>query len=165
MSVSRNGMHGWPSGKLGNVVSYMLRGQLVHRTVGKQGKPSLKQKANHQSMAVVTRFLGHFKDYLGNGFELEARGTIRNQHNLAVSCNKKNALKGEYPDISIDYAKVQLSKGSLQQPRNIRLEKVEGGLQISWDPLYESGSGSQYDDCLQLAVYFPKSRTKKIEFF
>lgn len=163
MSVSRNGMHGWPSGKLGNVVSYMLRGQLVHRTIGKQGKPSLKQKANHQSMAVVTRFLGHFKDYLGNGFELEARGTIRNQHNLAVSCNKKNALKGEYPEIRIDYAKVQLSRGSLQQPKNIRMEKAEGGLQISWDPLYESGSGSQYDDCLQLAVYFPKSRTKKIE--
>ncbi|MCX2450515.1 DUF6266 family protein [Pedobacter sp. PLR] len=163
MSVSRNGMHGWPSGKLGNVVSYMLNGQLVHRTVGKQGKPSLKQKANHQSMAVITRFLGHFNGYLSNGFELEARGTIRNQHNLAVSCNKKNALQGNYPNISIDYAKVQLSKGTLKNPENLRMEKVEGGLQITWDPSYQSGEGSQYDDCLQLAIYFPKSRTQKVE--
>lgn len=163
MSVSRNGMHGWPSGKLGNMVSYMLKGQLVHRTIGKQKKPSLKQKANHQSMAVITRFLGHFKDYLNNGFELESRGTIRNQHNLAVSCNKKNALQGEYPNIRIDYAKVQLSSGSLGRPKDIRMDKVEGGLQISWDPLYGSGIGSHYDDCLQLGIYFPKSRTQKLE--
>ncbi|WP_316746442.1 DUF6266 family protein [Pedobacter gandavensis] len=163
MSVSRNGMHGYPSGKLGNVVSYMLRGQLVHRTVGKPGKPSPKQKANHESMRVITHFLGHFKDYLNNGYELEARGTIRNQHNLAVSYNKKNALQGEYPNISIDYAKIQFSKGTLQNPEGLRMEKVEGGLQISWDPLYQSGMGSQYDDCLQLAVYFPKSRRQKIE--
>lgn len=43
------------------------------------------------------------------------------------------------------------------------MEKVEGGLQISWDPLYQGGQGLQYDDCLQLAVYFPKSRRKKLE--
>lgn len=163
MSISRNGMHGWPSGKLGNVVSYMLRGQLVHRTIGKQGKPSLKQKVNHQSMAVTTRFLGHFKDYLNNGFELEARGTVRNQHNLAVSWNKKNALQGVFPNISIDYAKVQLSRGTLNNPDRLCMEKVSGGLQISWDPSYLSGSDSQYDDCLQLAIYFPKSRTQKLE--
>ncbi|WP_316745661.1 DUF6266 family protein [Pedobacter gandavensis] len=163
MSISRNGMHGYPSGKLGNVVSYMLRGQLVHRTVGKPGKPSPKQKANHESMRVITHFLGHFKDYLNNGFELEARGTIRNQHNLAVSYNKKNALQGEYPNISVDYAKIQFSKGTLKNPEGLRMEKVEGGLQISWDPFYQSAMGSQYDDCLQLAVYFPKSRRQKIE--
>lgn len=161
MSISRSG--GWPIGKLGNVVSYMLRGQLVHRTIGKQGKPSLRQKANHQSMAVTTHFLGHFKDYLNNGFELESRGTIRNQHNLAVSFNKKNALQGEFPNITIDYAKIQLSKGTLNIPDQLCMQKVSGGLQISWDPSYLSGSGSQYDDCLQLAVYFPKSRTKKVE--
>lgn len=60
MSVSRNGMHVYPSGKIGNVVSYMLRGQLIHRTIGKQGKPSRKQKANHQSMAVNHAFSRSF---------------------------------------------------------------------------------------------------------
>ena len=166
MAISRNGIHGWPSGKLGRVVYYLLRGQPVQRTIGKPGKPSLKQKANHESMAVVTRFLGGFKEYLNNGFELEARGTIRNQHNLAVSCNKKNALKGVYPNISIDYTKVQLSKGSLTNPENVRMKKVEGGLQISWDPLNalnQFEKGEQYDDCLQLAVYFPKRKSQIIE--
>lgn len=165
MAISRNGIHGWPSGKLGRVVYYLLRGQPVQRSIGKLGKPSLKQKANHESMAVITRFLGRFKDYLNNGFELEARGTIRNQHNLAVSYNKKNALKGEYPNLSIDYAKVQLSRGSLTNPENVRMEKVEGGLQISWDPLNALNKfekGEQYDDCLQLAVYFPK-RMSQVE--
>lgn len=163
MAISRNGIHGWPSGKLGRVVYYMLRGQPVQRTIGKPGKPSLKQKANHESMAVVTHFLGHFKEYLNNGFELEARGTIRNQHNLAISYNKKNALKGEYPNVSIDYAKVQLSKGSLTNPESVGVKKVEGGLQISWNPLVQYEEGEQYDDCLQLAIYLPERKAQIIE--
>lgn len=163
MAISKNGLHGWPTGKLGNIVSYMLRGQYVQRTIGKPGKPSLKQQANHQAMAVTTRFLRHLNDYLNNGFELEAEGTIRNQHNLAVSYIKKNALQGEFPNLSIDYAKVQLSKGSLAIPKDIRMVKLETGLQVSWNPLQYDGEGAQYDDCLQLAICFPESGRKKIE--
>ncbi|WP_316842711.1 DUF6266 family protein [Pedobacter gandavensis] len=163
MAISKNGPHSWSSGKLGYIVSYMLRGQFVQRTIGKPGKPSLKQKANHQAMAVTTRFLNHLNEFINNGFELEAAGTIRNQHNLAVSYIKKNALQGEYPNISIDYAKVQLSKGSLAIPKDLRMEKVGGGLQISWDPLRYDGEGAQYDDCLQLAVCFSEKGKKKIE--
>ncbi|WP_316819494.1 DUF6266 family protein [Pedobacter gandavensis] len=162
MAVS-NGPHGWPTGKLGNTVSYMLKGQYVQRSIGKPGNPSLKQQANHQAMAVTTRFLRNLGDYLNNGFKLEASGTIRNQHNLAVSYIKKNALKGEYPNISIDYAKVQLSKGSLARPKELRMEKLEGGLQISWNPLQYEGQNAQYDDCLQIAVCFPKTGRKKTE--
>lgn len=163
MAISKKGLHGWSTGKLGNIVSYMLRGQLVQRTIGKPGKPSLKQKANHQAMAVTTRFLNNLQDYLNNGFDLEARGTIRNQHNLAVSYIKKNALRGEYPNISIDYSKVQLSTGSLAIPKDLRMEKVAGGLQISWDPQRFYGGGAQYDDCLQLAVCFQEKGKKKVE--
>lgn len=163
MAIAKNGPHGWSSGKLGNVVSYMLRGQLVQRTIGKPGKPSLKQQANHQAMAVTTRFLSHLSEFVNNGFDLEARGTIRNQHNMAVSYIKKNALQGEYPNISIDYAKVQLSKGRLAIPKDLRMEKVAGGIQISWAPNHYLGEGAQYDDCLQLAVCFPEKGKKKVE--
>lgn len=163
MAISKNGIHGWPSGKLGRIVYYTLKGQPVQRTIGKCGKPSLKQKANHQAMKVTTRFLNHLNDYVKNGFELEAYGTIRNQHNLAVSGIKKNALKGEYPNISIDYLKVQLSKGTLANPKDLRMEKVKDGLQISWDPAHYYGTGAQYDDCLQLAICFPENNSKKTE--
>ncbi|WP_316822191.1 DUF6266 family protein [Pedobacter gandavensis] len=163
MAVLKKGPHGWSTGKLGDVVSYMLRGQYVQRTIGKPGKPSLKQQENHQKMAVTTHFLRNLKDYLNNGFDLEARGTVRNQHNLAVSHIKKNALKGTYPNISIDYAKVQLSKGNLAIPKDLRMEKKEGGLQISWNSLKYDGEGAQYDDCLQLAICFPKTGRKKLE--
>ncbi|WP_222537906.1 DUF6266 family protein [Pedobacter polysacchareus] len=161
MAISKNGLHGWPSGKIGNIVYYELNGQHVQRRIGKPGKQSLKQKANHQAMAVTTRFLNHMKDFINNGLALEARGTIRNQHNLAVSQIKKNALQGAYPNISIDYKNVQLSKGTLANPKDLRMEKINGGLQISWDSSYSAGA--QYDDCFQLAVCFPATGKKKIE--
>ncbi|WGQ08118.1 DUF6266 family protein [Pedobacter gandavensis] len=163
MAKGKNGLHGWPSGKIGRVVYYELNGQPVMRGIGKPGKPSLKQQANHQSMAVTTRFLSHLNDFIKNGFELETRGTIRNQHNLAVSQIKKNALQGTYPNISIDYEKVRLSKGTLLNPKDLRMEKTASGLQISWDPAYSYGTGVQYDDTLQLAVCFPATGKKQIE--
>ncbi|WP_169304376.1 DUF6266 family protein [Pedobacter frigoris] len=35
----------------------------------------------------------------------------RNQHNEAVSYNKRFALQGEYPDIAMDFSKALVSKG------------------------------------------------------
>ncbi|MBC8985562.1 hypothetical protein H9X96_07215 [Pedobacter sp. N36a] len=163
MAIGKNGLHGWPSGKIGRIVYYELNGQPVMRSIGKAGKPSLKQQANHQAMAVTTRFLSHLKDFINNGFELETRGTIRNQHNLAVSQIKKNALKGAYPNINIDYEKVELSKGTLIKPKDLQMEKIAEGLQISWDSAYSYGTGAQYDDTLQLAVCFPATGKKTIE--
>lgn len=89
---------------------------------------------NQQSMAVTMALLKCMKDFINVGFELEAAGTVKNAFNLASSYNKKGALQGEYPNISVNYSKVILSKGDLPVAKDIQLRKTDTGVLISWDP-------------------------------
>lgn len=134
MALSPYGPHGPLIGKVGNLVSYILNGQAVTRTIGhKRTRHSKDQLANYQSMAVTMRLLKNMTTFINSSFEIEARGTVKNQHNLATSYNKKQALQGEYPNISVDYSKVVLSYGDLEIAQNLKMVKTDTGLQISWD--------------------------------
>lgn len=113
MATSDN-IYGNFYGKLGNLVSYKLKGRTVVRHIGKSTKaPSLAQLAIRQKMAIVIRFLRPALAFVNAGFEFEVTGTAKNPHNEAVSVNVKSALQGTYPHISLDYSKVLLSKGLL----------------------------------------------------
>jgi hypothetical protein len=134
MALSPYGPHGPVIGKIGNLVSYILNGQFVTRTIGhKSNKHSKDQLANYQAMAVTMELLKPMTFFINSSFEIEARGTVKNQHNLATSYNKKQALTGEYPNIRVDYSKVVLSYGDLAIAENLKMIKTDTGLQISWD--------------------------------
>ncbi|WP_222539086.1 DUF6266 family protein [Pedobacter polysacchareus] len=147
------GPFGYPSGKIGNTVFYMLNGQLVCRRIGKPGKPSLKQLANRQAMAVTMQLLNPMADFINVSFKLEAEGTFKNPHNIATSYNKKEALKGSYPNISVDYAKVVLSKGSLEMAKHLHVSKGKDGINLTWDTaIVENGD---IDDSVMVMVCHP----------
>ncbi|WP_222539288.1 DUF6266 family protein [Pedobacter polysacchareus] len=84
-------------------------------------------------MAVTTKLLRTMGNFIKLGYGLQARGTVHNAHNLATSYHKKHALKGEYPNIQIDYSKVMPSQGSMPETQGLKIIKVENGLEISWD--------------------------------
>lgn len=136
MAISKHGPYGHPNGKIGKLVHYMLKGQPVTRMVGKRTKSSQKQFVNCQAMSVTMDFLRpqSVLKFINVGFELEARGTVKNPHNLATSYNKKFALKGEYPNLKLDYSKAMVSQGSLSAPMDAKLVKTKSGLELSWDP-------------------------------
>lgn len=147
------GSFGYPSGKIGNSVFYMLNGQLVCRAIGKPGKPSLKQLANRQAMAVTMQLLNPMADFINVSFKLEAEGTFKNPHNIATSYNKKEALTGSYPNISVDYTKVVLSKGSLEMAKHLHVTKGEDGINLTWDTgIAENGD---IDDSVMVMVCHP----------
>ena len=154
MAILSNGAFGHPNGKIGNMVFYKLKGQTVCREIGKQGKPSRKQLANYQAMQVTMALVKPMKDFIRNSFELEARGTVKNAHNLAVSYNKKQALQGEYPNISVDYSKVVLSYGELPGARDFSISKTETGLILNWNPESYAG-GHDGDDILMIQLCHP----------
>ncbi|WP_316823293.1 DUF6266 family protein [Pedobacter gandavensis] len=150
------GPYGHPSGRIGDLVFYMMKGQAICRTIGKPGKASLKQMANRQSMSVAMALLKPMADFIKVSFRLEAEGTVKNAHNLATSYNKKHALTGEYPNIKVDYAKVILSNGSLEMAEKFRMSKGEGGLNLSWNT--DLSEYADADDILMVLVSHP---TKK----
>ncbi|NQX43255.1 hypothetical protein SAMN05421820_11616 [Pedobacter steynii] len=157
MAILSNSAFGHPNGKIGGMVYYMLKGQAVCRMIGEQGKPSIKQLANYQAMQVTMSLVKPMKEFIRNSFELEARGTVKNAHNLAVSYNKKQALQGEYPNISVDYSKVVLSYGTLPGARDFSMSKTETELTLNWNPESYTG-GHDGDDILMILLYYPSRK-------
>lgn len=160
MAIALNGPQGHLNGKVGKLVFYMLNGVPVVRLVGRPGKPSKAQLANHSTMAVTSKFLRNMKDFIKLGYGLQAKGTPQNAHNLATAYHKKHALTGVYPDIKIDYSKVLLSQGTLSAADDLKIIKTETGLEISWNPAYGKTYGTDdkhYDDSVMVMLHFPES--------
>ncbi|WP_316751939.1 DUF6266 family protein [Pedobacter gandavensis] len=153
MAICKPGPFGHPSGKIGNTIFYMLKGQPVCRSNGKPGKVSLKQKANRQEMSVAMELLKPMKDFINVSFKMESAGSVKNPHNLATSYNKKQALTGDYPNIKVDYSKVVLSRGLLEMATDLKVSKAADGLQLSWDSGMEEHSA--LDDIMMVLVSHP----------
>ena len=120
-----SGISGGFTGKVGANIGYVLNGQNIVRALPHVNhRRTAGQKANSQKMTVVNKFFYHMSALLKVGFSIAARGTTKNYYNLAVSYNKKYALKGEYPEIEMDYPNVLISQGSLLPAINPVVEVV-----------------------------------------
>lgn len=155
------GINGKVTGSTGGTTAYVLNGQNVIRIKERKiTRFSKKQRANQQRMTVLNEFFRPIGPFLKVGFSLAAAGTIRNYHNLATSYNKKHALKGEYPDIEMDYENVLLSTGDLQEAQNPLVEVVNEELKFSWDLPEPHTEGSL--DQVMLLVFGTQSKTAQI---
>jgi len=136
-----NGPQGQVIGLVGNNISYMLNKQNVTRMKSSR-KISYKdrsplQQANCLKLTVVSSFLKDKLPLLKAGFAKKALGTTKNYHNIAMSYNKLNALKGVFPYFEIEYSKVTVSAGELPIPHSTTAIMADGGVEISW--LFNNG--------------------------
>jgi hypothetical protein len=149
------GPFGMLHGRVGNLVAYVLNGENIMRKIGKSSKPlTPARKANCEKMTVVNHFLQPALPFIQIGFRFEAEGTNRNAYNEAVSYNKMNALQGEYPNISMDYSKVLVSKGNLPAAKQTQIEKTENGIAFTWDT--SDISSQRQHDRTMLLISFPE---------
>lgn len=115
MARMKNGPYGPVIGKVGNTVGYIRRGEAILRINGKPSKKpkTLKQKAAFDRMRVIMELIKPLNAFINSSFKLAVNGSTRIPQNEAVSVNINAALKGEYPNLEVDYPKVVLSKGDL----------------------------------------------------
>ncbi|MEJ7558205.1 MAG: DUF6266 family protein [Pedobacter sp.] len=133
MGRLKNGASGAVTGKVGGVVTYELRGQTVARKVGtRKFKATANQLPCREGMRVVNAFLKPIKGLINLGFLFEAEGTTKNQYNVATSYILLNALKGKFPNISIDYDKVMISAGKLKPISNPSVSKSSQSIRLDW---------------------------------
>lgn len=156
MGTLNNGPFGHLNGRVGNLVSYTLKGKNVVRAAGKSAKPpTLAKLANYQRMSVTNTFLKPLLAFLNLGFAKAVEDTDRNPYNEAVSFNKKSALQGVYPNISMDYSKAMVSKGDLPPALSPAINILSNGIEFTWEM-----PGSIAPQCLNnramLVVYFPE---------
>ncbi|WP_316788836.1 DUF6266 family protein [Pedobacter frigoris] len=158
MGSMNNGPFGPIKGKVGNLVSYTLRGKNVVRIAGKTSKPpTLAQLINRQKMAVTNAFLKPIIPFINLGFLFAIEGTAKHQHNEALSYNRLHALQGEYPNIEMDYSKALVSKGSLQSAINPAVSLLANGVEFTWEVAQDMEWGIKNDRTMLLA-YFPEQQ-------
>jgi hypothetical protein len=155
MGNLRNGLFGGFHGRIGNLVGYTLKGKHVIRTIGKSSKPlTPARKANCEKMRVVNEILKPSIHAIRSGFRLVVAGTDKNEYNEAVSYNKKNALQGIYPDISLDYTKVLMSMGTLPVAVKPSISQNQEKITFNWE-ISDSPASEYHTDRTMLVIYFP----------
>ena len=156
MGTLDNGPFGHLNGRVGNLVSYTLKGKNVVRVAGKSAKPpTLAKLANYQRMKVVNAFLKPMLAFLNLGFAKAVEDTDRNPYNEAVSFNKKYALQGVYPNISMDYSKALVSKGDLPPAVSPAVNILSNGIEFTWE--MQSNIAQQcLNNRVMLVIYFPE---------
>ncbi|WP_316820821.1 DUF6266 family protein [Pedobacter gandavensis] len=155
MGRLNNGLFGGFQGRVGNLVGYMLNGKSVIRTIGHSGKPlTLPRKANCQKMSVINDFLRNHLNFIRTGFRLITAGTDQNFYNAAVSYNKKHALQGEYPNISMDYPKALLSMGSLLKADKPEISLQGTAVEFKWEVPADLAWRNKNDRAM-LVIHFP----------
>jgi len=171
MAILRNGLAGGISGKVGNVVYYMMNGKQMSRVIGRRTKPPTeKELANWQAMTVATQFVRSVNEFIKAGFAREAKARKMQPQNAAVSYNRKHALKGQYPNIEIDYTKVLLSTGNLHGLRGcdvvLQGDAQEGfALCFTWNVLVEDQAWCSGNDQVMLMAYCPEAEGRERAWF
>lgn len=151
------GAFGHVNGKVGNLVSYTLNGKNIVRKIGRQTKPrTAAQLAVWQKLKLVNQFLNPILGYINVGFSFAVEGTDRHPHNEALAYNNKNAITGEYPNLSIDYSKAMVSMGTLPPALNPTVSKLANGVEFKWE-VDANMDWHIKNDRAMLLLYFPQS--------
>ena len=115
MAQIKQGALGKVSGKIGNVSFSTWKDKAIvkERPSASKKPASKKQLEQRAKMATGNQFLRTLKEVVTLCYrDLTVKMT---GYNAAVRNLLKNALNGNYPDYSIDYSLVQISRGEIRQ--------------------------------------------------
>lgn len=113
MGTIKQGVLGPFSGKVGTVIGSTWKGKAVMRglPVGRKGSPTQSQILQKAKFGLMIKFLQPLTSLLNLTFDSLAAGM--SGINKAFSYNLQNAITGIYPDLTINYSMVLVSRGDL----------------------------------------------------
>ncbi|MHA4896089.1 DUF6266 family protein [Pedobacter sp. PWIIR3] len=156
MGILTNGPHGAITGRVDNLVYYVLNGKNVVRKIGKSYKePTLPQLRAREITKLSSEFFSRMLDFINVGFGITALGTDKNAFNLAVKENRPQMFKGEYPNLEIDYSRLVVSSGFLKPGEELSSSASAEGISFNWktDPKMPWAEST---DQVMLLAYFPE---------
>lgn len=140
------------SGKIGNMVacSGSERGTYLRRLSSTEKPPSLAQLAVRLKMKLASEILTPFRSLIKDCWKKKSYRRL-SPFSQAMSHILNQAFEGTYPDLTLDYARVQLSYGKLQMAIEPSCMMEGGQLKLSW-AYPERVYGSSFDEAI-VAVY------------
>ncbi|WP_442588442.1 DUF6266 family protein [Pedobacter sp. AW31-3R] len=162
MATLPDGFNGKARGRIRNLVYYTNKwGTLVVRTIGIKNGSKGEEFANQDATALITKVLKPVQPIIKVGFQHPPAGKHWHYYNYASSYNKKNAIKGRYPNQEIDFEKLKFSIGDMPAPLNAQVVLNKNKLEFTWDADLES-EGTLSRDQVMLVAYFPETMTASI---
>jgi len=158
MGKISQGILGGFSGKVGNVIGGNWKGIDYMRVIpASVANPRTEGQLDQRSkFSVVLNFLQPVSEFIKVGFK--AYAIKMTAFNSAMSYNLKNAVTGEYPDYSIDYANALVSRGSLAGALNPTAESAAAGaVTFNWSDNSTEGNASSADLSM-LLVFNPDKK-------
>lgn len=137
MAVFKKGINGAFSGTIGSTVGASWRHINYMRSLPKPSKKpaTLGQLAQRAKFALAVSFLRSIKPLLNLGFSDKMQGR-KTGYNRALQLMMGQAITGEYPDYTVDYAEVVLAQGGLNPAPSAVLEQTAPGqLALHWDAI------------------------------
>ncbi|MDI1255877.1 MAG: DUF6266 family protein [Flavobacterium sp.] len=157
MATIRKGILGGFSGKVGPVVGSTWRGKDVMRSLPKKGNriATAEQLEQRAKFGLMTRFLaplsGKLSVYYGQPSEDKSR------MNLATSYHIREAITGIYPDYTVDYPKVILTKGELLGLESAAAVAQAGAIMtITWED--NAGQSQAKADDVLFSVFYNQTK-------
>lgn len=165
MGILSDGLHGPFKGRIGNIIYYMLNGKNVSRKIGLSTKPrSDAQRRNELLTKLCSAFFCEVRDFIDTGYSIEGRAANDNAYNQAVKHNKKNLLRGSFPNLEFNYDQILLSKGDLKPAENPEVKQIPRGLQFTWKTDPKMAWPDAADQVMVLA-YFPDENRTEYELY
>lgn len=154
MGKFNKGILGSFSGKVGNVVGASWRGITYMRSLpsGMRNPRTEKQLTQRNKFSLVGKFLKTITPVVRVGFKNVAAAT-NSAYSAAMSYNIQNALRGEYPDIELDYERVAISRGSLYAANSMLVNSESGKLEFLWDATLLNNTSTE--DRVMVVAYNP----------
>lgn len=124
--------NGQPNGKIGEVTTYTRRGKVyVRRSIKKIESDSDRQKCQRGRFLKAIKAFGCMSKSFAIGFDHVAREG-QTGYNAGVGYNMSHAMFRTDDDWNIDWSKVQVSQGSIDNLYGLTLEKDDRGYVFGW---------------------------------
>lgn len=160
MGNIKQGILGGFSGKVGTVIGSSWKGINYMRGLAPNIKDArtAKQLAQREKFALALSFLRPMQSFIRVGFKMHA--LRQTAFNAAMSYTLRNVVKGVSPNLSIDFAKVMVSRGSLLLPLNIQRLNNDGEIALSW--VDNSGVGNALDSDFAMPMAYNADKNEVV---
>lgn len=155
MGKIKQGVLGGFSGKVGPVIGSSWKGKAYMKGIALSFNDANTdlQKAQRQRFTVVSGFVMSILSFVRTGFRSVADGmtTI----NACMSYNLRNGITGTYPNLALDFTKLLVADGPIENVYNPSKQYDDLSLEIGWSD--NSGIGNaQGNDRVNVLVYCPE---------
>jgi hypothetical protein len=111
---------------------------------------TLQQMMHRNKFAAALSVLQPITAFIRVGFRRYAHR--KSEFNAAMSYTVKNAITGIYPDYTIDFSKLLVSRGTLTGANNATATPVAGKIKLTWEDNSGIGEAQPTDKALAVGI-------------